>query len=58
MKTKSITLILSILLLCPALIIGQEPKMDEPPLVIRNVTLIDGNGGEPRSNVSILHEER
>jgi dihydroorotase-like cyclic amidohydrolase len=53
-KMKSITLILSILLLCPALIIGQEPEMEVIPVVISNVTLIDGNGGEPISNVSIF----
>lgn len=57
MKTKSITLILSILLLCPALIIGQETEMEVIPVVIRNVTLIDGNGGKPLSNVSILIAE-
>ena len=47
-----------ILLLYPILVISQEkeqePEEEVPPVVIRNVTLIDGNGGEPRSNVSLL----
>jgi dihydroorotase-like cyclic amidohydrolase len=57
MKTKSITLILSVLMLCSSLIIGQEPEMEVIPVVISNVTLIDGNGGKPISNVSILIAE-
>ena len=57
---KKITLMLGILSLYPILVIGheeeqeQEPEEEVLPVVIRNVTLIDGNGGEPRSNVSIL----
>jgi imidazolonepropionase-like amidohydrolase len=57
MKTKSITLILSILLLCSSFVISQEPENEVIPVVIRNVTLIDGNGGKPLSNVSILIAE-
>ena len=53
--------LLGILLLYPILVIGQEeeqePEEEVLPVVIRNVTLIDGNGGEPRSNVSILMAE-
>ena len=47
-----------ILLLYPIFVISQEkeqePEEEVPPVVIRNITLIDGNGGEPRSNVSLL----
>jgi hypothetical protein len=50
---KRITLLLAILLLYPILVIGQEeeqePEEEVLPVVIRNVTLIDGNGGKPRS---------
>lgn len=55
---KSITLLLGIFLLYPTLVIGQEeqqePEEEVLPIVIRNVTLIDGNGGKPLSNVSLL----
>jgi imidazolonepropionase-like amidohydrolase len=58
---KRITLLLGIFLLYPTLVIGQESQQDSEeevlPVVIRNVTLIDGNGGKPRSNVSILIAE-
>ena len=58
---KRITLLLGIFLLYPTLVIGQEEQQDSEeevlPVVIRNVTLIDGNGGKPRSNVSILIAE-
>ena len=53
--------LLGILLLYPILVIGQEeeqePEEEVLPVVIRNITLIDGNGGKPRSNVSILMAE-
>ncbi len=57
-RTSLSTCLLGILLLYPTLVNGQEEEEESEeevvPVVIRDVTLIDGNGGEPRSNVSLL----
>jgi imidazolonepropionase-like amidohydrolase len=34
-----------------------QPRLGAPPLLIRNVTLIDGNGGPSRSGVNVLLRE-
>jgi len=48
--------VFAMLLAASVAVVAQQPPPSAPSLLIRNVTVIDGNGGTPQSAVNVLLE--